>query len=399
MLAPYSDWFASSLRDKRSSILEGTIGRHWKEVGMNGRAAIYHGPDQPFEIREFPLPEVEPDAILVRVSMAGVCGSDLHIWRGELPHRAHSVTGHEMMGRVEELGANIHADTEGKPLAPGDRITYAYFYPCRRCRTCLRGELAACPNQTPAVELGQSPYFTGAFSEYYYLRPGHWVFKVPDELSDEIVAPVNCALSQVIFALHRGGLRFGDSVVLQGAGGLGLYAAAVAREMGARQVISVDRIRGRLELARAFGATHTIDASETETPEDRIAAVHELTDGGADIACDLVGFTEVIPEGIEMLRYGGTYVEVGNISRGAAVTIEPSRLVFASKRIIGVYHYDAWVLPAALNFLVRTRDKYPFDRIVSHSYPLDEIDRAFAEAEWRNRSGDPTAVTRAVIAP
>src|SRR5205085_2106193 len=168
---------------------------------------------------------------LVRVTLAGVCGSDLHIWRGELPGRYHAVAGHEMTGRVSQLGANIRTDMRVEPLAVGDRIAYAYFYPCRRCYVCLRGELAACPNQTPAVELGEPPYFTGAYSEYYYLRPGHWVFKVPDQLSDELVAPVNCALSQVIFALHRGGLRFGDSVVLQGAGGLGLYAAAVAREM------------------------------------------------------------------------------------------------------------------------------------------------------------------------
>jgi D-arabinose 1-dehydrogenase-like Zn-dependent alcohol dehydrogenase len=367
---------------------------------MNGRVAIFHGPDQPFELREYPLPEVEPDAILVRVTMAGVCGSDLHIWRGELPHRAHTVTGHEMMGRVAELGSNISTDTAGRPLAVGDRIAYAYFYPCRRCHVCQRGELAACPNQTPSAELGVPPYFTGAYGDYYYLRPGHWVYKVPDELSDEMVAPVNCALSQVIFAFHRGGLRFGDSVVLQGAGGLGLYAASVAREMGARQVISIDRLRSRLELARAFGATDVIDASEIETPEARIAAVRDLTGGtGADIVCDLVGFAEVIPEGIEMLRYGGTYVEVGNISRGATATIEPSRLVFASRRIVGVYHYDPWVLPTALDFLARNRAKYPFERIVSHSYPLDEIDRAFTEAEWRNRSGDPTVVTRAVIAP
>lgn len=366
---------------------------------MNGRVAIYHGPDQPFELREFPLPEVEPDAILVRVTMAGVCGSDLHIWRGELPHRLHAPTGHEMTGRVAELGSNVRTDTSGKPLAEGDRIAYTYFYPCRRCYVCLRGELAACPNQTPSAEVGKPPYFTGAFSDYYYLRPGHYVFKVPDELSDELVAPVNCALSQVIFALQQSGLRFGDSIVLQGAGGLGLSAAAVAREMGARQVISIDRIRGRLELARSFGASETLDASELDTPERRIGAVRELTGSvGADVVCDFVGFTEVIPEGIEMLRYGGTYVEVGNISPGTKAAIEPSRLVFGSKRIVGVYHYDPWVIPAALDFLVRNRDTYPFDQIVSHRYPLDQIDRAFAEAEWRDR-GDPTAVTRAVITP
>jgi len=236
------------------------------------------------------------------------------------------------------------------------------------------------------------PYFTGTYADYYYLRPGHYVFKVPDELPDELVAPVNCALSQVIYGLHRGGMRFGDSVVLQGAGGLGLNAAAVAREMGARQVIAIDGIRGRLELARAFGATDTIDINEYDTSQARIARVKELTDGGADIVCDLVGLAAVIPEGIEMLRYGGNYVEVGNISQGATVPIEPSRLVFTSRRIIGVYHYDPWVIPVALDFLVRNRQKYPFEQVVSHTYSLEQIDQAHAEAEWLNRSGSPTAV-------
>lgn len=369
------------------------------DTGRKGRAAIYHGPDQPFELREFPLPSVEPDAILVRVTMAGICGSDLHIWRGELPGRFHACAGHEMTGRVAELGANIHSDTNGKVLQVGDRIAYTYFYPCRHCRACLRGDLAACPNQMPIVEAGNAPYFTGAFADYYYLRPGHYVFKGPDELPDELVAPVNCALSQVIYGLHRGGMRFGDSVVLQGAGGLGLNAAAVAREMGARQVIAIDGIRGRLELARAFGATDTIDISEYETPQARIARVKELTDGGADIVCDLVGLAAVIPEGIEMLRYGGNYVEIGNISQGATVLIEPSRLVFTSRRIIGVYHYDPWVIPTALDFLVRNRSKYPFDQIVSHKYPLEEIDRAHADAEWLNRADAPTSITRAVLTP
>ncbi|MGI8551593.1 MAG: zinc-binding dehydrogenase [Dehalococcoidia bacterium] len=367
---------------------------------MKGRAAIYHGPDQPFELREFPLPEVEPDAILVRISMAGVCGSDLHIWRGELPGRFHAVAGHEMMGRVAELGGNIRTDTQGQPLSVGDRIAYAYFYPCRRCYVCLRGDLAACPNQMPITAAGSPPYFTGAFADYYYLRPGHYVYKVPDELSDELVAPVNCALSQVIYGLHRAGLRFGDSVVMQGAGGLGLNAAAVAREMGARQVIAIDGIRGRLELARAFGATDTLDINEINTSEQRIALIRELTNGvGADIVCDFVGLASVIPEGIEMLRNGGSYLEVGNISTGATTQLTPSRLVFTSKRIVGVYHYDPWVIPTALDFLVRNRGRYPFDQVVSHQYPLEEIDRAHAEAEWLNRSDNPTAVTRAVVTP
>ncbi len=366
---------------------------------MNGRAAIYHGPEQPFELREFPLPPVEPDAILVKVSMAGICGSDLHIWRGEIPARFHVPAGHEMTGRVFQLGANIKTDTLGQTLREGDRVAYAYFYPCRRCYVCLRGELAACPNQMPLFQAGTPPYFVGAFADYYYLRPNHWVYKVPDDLSDELVAPVNCALSQVVYGLQKAGVRLGDTVVVQGAGGLGLNAAAVAKEMGAERVIAIDGLSARLELARLFGADDTINITEVDTAERRIKAVKDLSSGrGADVVCDFVGFPAVIPEGIEMLRNGGTYLEVGTISTGVTATIEMSRMVFTSKKLIGIYHYDPWTIPVALDLLQRTQHKYPFDRIVSHKYPLEKIDTAFADAEWLNRTGNPTAVTRAVIA-
>jgi threonine dehydrogenase-like Zn-dependent dehydrogenase len=119
---------------------------------------------------------------------------------------------------------------------------------------------------------------------------------------------------------------------------------------------------------------------------------------GADVACDLVGFPAVIPEGIEMLRAGGTYLEIGTISRGAKVELEPSLLVWGSKRIVGVIQYDPWVIPRALDFLVRTRQRWPWHRILSHKYPLDRINEAFAASEWRDRA-TTTSITRAALVP
>ncbi|HYB40485.1 MAG TPA: zinc-binding dehydrogenase, partial [Candidatus Methylomirabilis sp.] len=225
-----------------------------------------------------------------------------------------------------------------------------------------------------------------------------YLFKVPSELSDEAVAPVNCALAQVMYGLHRTGLRLGDSVVIQGAGGLGVQAAAVAKDMGAATVIVVDQIPGRLELARAFGADHTINLKEVPDRRERVKLVRQWTGGvGADVACDLVGFAAVIPEGIDMLRSGGTYLEIGTISRGAKIELEPSLLVWGSKRIVGVIQYDPWVIPRALDFLVRTRQRWPWDRILSHKYPLAKINEAFAASEWHNK--ETTAITRAALIP
>jgi threonine dehydrogenase-like Zn-dependent dehydrogenase len=210
------------------------------------------------------------------------------------------------------------------------------------------------------------------------------------------VAPVNCALSQVIFGLHEVGLRFGGSIVIQGAGGLGLQAAAVAKDMGAQTVIVIDQLPGRLELARAFGADHTINVREVTDRRERVHRVRTLTGGvGADVACDFVGFPAVIPEGIEMLRAGGTYLEIGTISRGAKLELEPAQLVWGAKKIVGVIMYDAWVIPRALDFLLRNRARWPFERLLSHKYPLEEIDRAFRESEWHAR--EATAITRAAL--
>jgi threonine dehydrogenase-like Zn-dependent dehydrogenase len=132
--------------------------------------------------------------------------------------------------------------------------------------------------------------FSGAYGEYYYLKPGGWIFKVPDEITDEMATPVNCALSQVTYGLQKAGLRYGDTVVVQGAGGLGLNAIAVAKEMGADAVIAIDGVPSRLALAKKFGADEVIDMNENPGPMDRIAKVKGMTGGrGGDVVVEVVG--------------------------------------------------------------------------------------------------------------
>ena len=373
-------------------------------MARTGKAAVFLGPGRPFELRELPLPELEPGAILVRVSLANICGSDLHFWRGDAPLALPPdgwIFGHEMTGRVAALGAQVKTDSLGQALREGDRIAYCYFYPCGRCYVCLHGQRAACPHKIGrATGPGEFPHWVGAFAEYYYLRPGGFVFRVPDDLPDALVSPVNCALSQVLFGLTRAQLAFGESLVIQGAGGLGLQAVAVAREMGAGTVIVIDQVAERLELARAFGADHTLSLAEVPDRRARIKQVRDWTGGrGADLACDFVGFPPVVPEGVEMLRHGGRYLEIGCISRGRTVEFDPSSLVWGSKSILGVVMYDPWVIPRALEFLGRSRGRFPFDRLVSHVYPLDRIDDAFRDAEWHNREVPPSRITRAALAP
>jgi L-iditol 2-dehydrogenase len=371
---------------------------------MKGRVAVLESYGGDFELREYPVPDPEPGAVLVRLTRAGVCGSDLHIWRGEMKEVYGALPrdltfGHEMCGRVERLGAGVALDSGGQPLREGDRVTFVYFFPCGRCPVCLRDEMGSCPRKGRANRVaGTPPYFNNAYGDYYYLRPGGFLFRVPDEISDDVVTPANCALAQVIYGLTRAGLRPGDAVVIQGAGGLGLNAVAVARDMGADRVIVLDRVAARLELARAFGADHALSLDDLPTPERRIEAVQELTGGfGADVVADFVGYPEVVPEGLRMLRGGGCYLEVGSISPGNVFSYDATALVRASARLVATSNYSPWALARALAFLKRNLGRFPFDRLVSHVYPLARIGTAFQEADWMQKGGDGLRLSRAAL--
>ena len=369
-----------------------------------GKAAVYVGPYH-FEQTELPTPPVEPGGILVKITAAGICGSDLHYWRGEMKPIVSGqpgpvILGHEMTGVVHTLGEGVSTDSMGRPLREGDRVAYTYFFPCRRCYICLRGELNNCPDRFRfRASIEEYPYCSGGFAEYYYLYPGHFVFKVPDQLPDEAVTAANCAVPQVIYGLNQANVRMGDHVVIQGAGGLGIYATAAAKEMGAAQVITIDGLTNRLDMATQCGADHTINIGEYTTPEARVERVKALTEGrGADVVLEVVGYPQVVPEGLSMLRRGGTFVEIGNIWPDSTVTLDISKILWGVTKIVPTAHYDPYILPVALDFLVRTKDKYPMTKVMSHKFPLEQIDEAFQQAEWAGKS-EETAITRAFLTP
>ena len=367
-----------------------------------GRAVLFMGARKPFEITEYEVPDPEPGAMILKVTQAGICGSDLHSWRGDgnpLP--------------VPEGGSPpaTRAPASSTPSAPGSRRTPSASRsrkatasstppsaPCGNCYQCMAGNGNWCvtgffPRSTPH----QFPFFTGTYADYYYVRPNQPRFRVPDELPDSVLGWVNCAMGTVTEGLMRAGAKEGDYVVIQGAGGLGLNAVAMAKDMGAHRVIVLDRLEGRLDLAREFGADHTINVeTEWTTPEMRRQRVMELTDGrGADIVLELVGRADLLVEGVSYLTNGGTFVEIGNIVRGNTVTIDTSTIL-TGKKIIGSAMYRPQLLPMMLENLVKKQGRLPFDKIVSNTYPLAQINEAFEQAEWQDRQ---TSVTRTMLVP
>lgn len=349
-----------------------------------GRLVFLAEPER-IEYREYDLPEIEPGGILAAVLRANVCGSELHIWRGQHPTVKQCVLGHEMVGRVHRLGAGVTTDYAGQPLAVGDRIVACYFLTCRKCRACRRGQFNLCENvyrfwmQHPDT----APHFHGTFATHYCIHPDQYVYKVPESVPDSIASFANCALSQVYYGLDAATLTADETVVLQGAGGLGLSAIAVAKERGAR-VIAIDGVGYRLEAALAFGADEIVDMREYTTPETRIAEVLRLTEGwGADVGMELTGVPDAFNEGLGCIRPGGRYVSIGNVSPGHLTPFDPGLLNRKAVQIIPVIRYQPWYLLKSLQLLATTQDRYPWTSLVDQDFAFEDVDNALLRSERR----------------
>lgn len=350
-----------------------------------GRLAFMVEPGR-LELREYPLPEMselDDGALLIRTLAAGVCGSELHMFAGRHPMRS-MVLGHETVGEVTERSKRSH-DSAGRPLRPGDRVTAPYWLVCRRCRACARGEFNLCQKaydnwmQPPDT----FPHFTGTHGTHYYVAPEQWIFRVPDNVPNLVAASANCGLSQIWAGIDRAAVRPGQRVVVQGAGGLGLYATAVAKERGAF-VIVIDGVERRLETARAFGADDVISMAEHPDVASRLERVRALTDGeGADVALELAGVPEAFTEGLGLVRIGGRYIEIGNVTPGVEVTVDLGTLTRRAVQVLTVIRYQPWLLREALAFLSRNVGRLPLHELLDAEYPLERLGDALADSEAR----------------
>jgi threonine dehydrogenase-like Zn-dependent dehydrogenase len=361
---------------------------------MKGRLAALVGPKQ-IQIKEYPLSSVAQGAVLARVLRSNLCGSDLHIWRWAHPLIKTAVMGHEMIAQVESLGEGVETDFAGSPIKSGDRVVTPYFLTCLKCAACARGDLNMCQNayrwwsQSPDTP----PHFTGTFATHYYIQPGQFFYKVPEELPSSIVAGANCGLSQVIFGLEKAGLSSGEHLVIQGAGGLGLFATAVAKEKGAIVTV-LDGIPSRLEIAKAFGADHTLDLGSL--PGDALPKkILEITRGsGADVVLEVAGVPAAFLQAIQLVRTCGRLISIGNISvdKSFEVPLAPGWITRKSITVIGVVRYHPWYLLKALEFLRRTFRKLDYERVTDKTFTLEQVQEALEQTENRT-------VTRAVIIP
>lgn len=357
---------------------------------MKGKIAVMTSPGN-LEMREYDVPKAEKGSVVAKILRSNVCGSELHIWKGNDPTETSGLLGHEMVGEVYELGEDVVTDFAGNSIKIGDRISALYTLSCGKCFYCSNNQTNLCEyaHEYYSKRAEEYPHFHKTFATHYYIHPEQPFFKVPDNIPDSVAASANCALTQVYYGLEKAGYKYGENVVIQGAGGLGLNAVCVAKEFGLTTIV-IDGESSRLEMAKKFGADHLINMNEYNTVNDRERKIYELTAGrGADIAMELTGVPAAFIEGIKLIRKGGKYISIGNIA-GGTVNVEPGEITRKAITLFAVSRYEPYFLNKTLQFLSEHIDKYPFEEIVGKPFEFEKLETAMNKATSRE-------VTRASI--
>jgi D-arabinose 1-dehydrogenase-like Zn-dependent alcohol dehydrogenase len=340
------------------------------------RAAVVTAHNKPLEIQQVKIPELEPGALLVRISASTLCGTDVHRWHGSLAdsNSLPMITGHEPCGFVEDINGE-RTDILGAPVKRGDRIVWSYVA-CGSCYYCsVALQPCICPGRASwgHNRSDQYPYLLGSVSEYMYVPPPCLIIKVPDDVTSASAAASACAYRTVMHGFDRlGAIKSHETVVIQGSGPLGNFATAVARDHGAKKVLVIGAPAARLEVTKRMGADAVLNLDEVTDAKERRQWAREHTDGrGADIVVQVAN-NMAVPEGITMLRGGGRYLNIGAGGK-ATIPVEglPQEMTLFTVRSGEPRH---WL--QAIDFLSSRKKTFPFEEMISASYKLDQVNEA-----------------------
>jgi threonine dehydrogenase-like Zn-dependent dehydrogenase len=349
------------------------------------RAAVVHAPGR-FGVERFPAPDPEPGAVVLRMLYSGICGTDKHTWRGESKQYAGTdhereaayplICGHENVGVIEAVGPGPPpVDEVGRPLAVGDRVVPAANLTCGRCAYCLDERYpyylcTALDDYGNSLTCARPPHLFGGWAELMYLLPGTRLFRVPDGLDSRLAAMTE--LLAVTHGLDRF-LRAGDTVLVLGAGPLGMVHLIKADLLGAGRLVALDVLPERLDLALACGA----DAVERVEPRQRGLAP---LSGVADLVVDCSGRSDTFPEALALVRPGGTVIEAGAFVDMGSVSIDPNRdICIKDVTIRGIGGEDLAHYAPSLRMLDRHADR--FAPLITHSVSLEQVGDALELAQ------------------
>lgn len=287
------------------------------------KAAVFRQVNTPMEIEEIDIAKPSPREVLVRTKAAGVCHSDLHFYNGTYPSRPPMVLGHESAGVVEQVGSDVTY------VKPGDHVITCLSVFCGHCEYCLTGHMSLCqspetrrgPDQEPRLSQSGSQLVQfaelGSFSELMLVHE-HSIAKIREDMPLDRAALIGCGVTTGIGAvIHTAGVEPGSTVAVIGCGGVGLSCVNGAAIAGAGRIIAIDRIAGKLELAKTFGATDVVNASDS----DPVQAVRDLTGGGVHYSFEAIGLKIAAEQAFRMLRAGGTATVIGMIPPGEMVAL------------------------------------------------------------------------------
>jgi propanol-preferring alcohol dehydrogenase len=332
------------------------------------RAVRYYGPKQPLRLEDVPRPDPGPGEVLVRVAAAGVCHTELHFLSGLLNLGVAPLTlGHEVVGRVERVGAGVSA-----PRA-GDRVIVYYYVGCGRCAHCLVGDENLCD----AIQAEYGFVTDGGFADYVKV-PARNAVPLPDHLSDEVAAPIGCAVTTAVHAANLARLAMGDVALVYGVGAVAYGLIQLAKLAGA-EVIAVSRTPAKLERAKALGAAHVINATEGKVAE----RVREITHGaGADVIYELVATKETMAACTQAIAKRGRLVFIGYSED--SYTVHPIQLVITEASVMGSVGNTLDELVRAVDLVARGKVQTVVDRVL----PLGEFQKgidALARGELNGR--------------
>ena len=333
------------------------------------RATVFHGAKD-IRVEEVPRPHAGVGEAVIRITLTTICGTDLHIVRGEYPVRPGLVIGHEPVGVIEELDDGV----AGYKI--GDRVLVGAITPCGQCRACLSGQLAQCGHGHGYEAIGGWRFgntINGAQAEYLLVPYAQAnLAKIPDELTDEQVVLLADIASTGFSGAESGEVQLGDSVVVFAQGPIGLCATAGAKLMGASLIIGVESDPTRTAMARKMGADVVLNQEEV----DVISEVKHLTDGGADVAIEALGIQETFENSLRCLRPGGTLSSLGVYSGKLQVPYD----AFAAG--IGDYKIVTTLCPGGKERMRRLMNLVQSGRfdptpLITHRFSLDNIVEAY----------------------
>lgn len=335
-----------------------------------------------FEIKEYPMPEVGDDDILVKVEGCGVCGTDAHEFKNDPFSLIPVALGHEGTGEIVKMGKNVKKDSAGKDLKVGDKVVTCMIFKDNPDITMFDLNKQ---NVGGADVYGLLPdddiHLNGWFADYLLIRKGSTVFNVSDlDLTSRIlIEPCAVLIHAVERAKTTGILRFNSRVVVQGCGPIGLICIAILRTMGIQNIIAVDGEQGRLDFAKELGASGTVNFKDHKGIEALAGAVENAFGGYlADFAFQCTGSPIAHSNIYKFIRNGGGLCELGFFINGGDATINP-HFDICSKEIttVGSWVYTLRDYATTFDFLKSAKQiGLPMEKLVTHTYPLEEINEA-----------------------